>query len=157
MTPTTAPRCEPPEGMRDQDGWHWVQQGEFAPTLARWHPAGRADVGPLWTSIEHVYSAAPAYAVREWGWRYIAPVASAAEVEALQAERDALLADSRAAIKAHAQRAAEMVRLQERVAELETYGRAFVAWTKANEFTDPESMLVCAEWHNLCATVERKP
>lgn len=31
--------------------------------------------------------------------------------------------------------------------------RAFIYWIAANEFTDPEHMLVCAEWHNLCAAV----
>ena len=28
--------------------------------------------------------------------------------------------------------------------------REFIHWVTHNEFTDPENMLVCAEWSNLC-------
>jgi hypothetical protein len=38
--------------------------------------------------MHHVYSGTPRYAVREWGWRYLSPVATPTEVEALRRERD---------------------------------------------------------------------
>lgn len=76
-------RCEPPEHLRGVDGWHWVQPPVGNPHLARWHAAERLDVEPLWTSTHHVYSGTPRYAVREWGWRYVAPVTPPATVAAL--------------------------------------------------------------------------
>ena len=80
---TNEGRCEPPPEWRDRDGWHWVQAPVGEPHLARWHAAERDDVEPLWTSTHHVYSGTPRYAVREWGWRYIAPVTPPATVAAL--------------------------------------------------------------------------
>jgi hypothetical protein len=68
-------RCEPPEHLRGVDGWHWVQAPVGNPHLARWHAAERGDVEPLWTSTHHVYAETPRYVVRDWGWRYLAPVA----------------------------------------------------------------------------------
>jgi hypothetical protein len=32
--------------------------------------------------------------------------------------------------------------------------RQFIRWIAANDFTDPENMLVCAEWFNLCGAVD---
>lgn len=87
-------KCEPPEGLRGVDGWHWVQAPVGEPHLARWHAAERDDVEPLWTSTHHVYSGTPRYAVREWAWRYHSPVTPpavvAALVEALEAAQEAL-------------------------------------------------------------------
>ncbi|GEM_PF-4480452 len=80
---TNEGRCEPPPEWRDRDGWHWVQAPVGDPHLARWHAAKRPDVEPLWTSTHHVYSGTPRYAVREWGWRYLAPVTDHATVAAL--------------------------------------------------------------------------
>lgn len=82
MTDET-PRCEPPPELRDRDGWHWVRQAEFPPTLARWHPSENPDTEPLWTSTGHVYSGTPRYAAREWGYRYLAPATPPAVVAAL--------------------------------------------------------------------------
>jgi hypothetical protein len=31
--------------------------------------------------------------------------------------------------------------------------REFIHWVTHNEFADPENMLVCAEWSNLCGAV----
>lgn len=76
-------RCEPGPEWRGVDGWHWVQAPVGDPHLARWHAAERDDVEPLWTSTHHVYSGTPRYAVREWGWRYLAPVTPPATVAAL--------------------------------------------------------------------------
>jgi hypothetical protein len=67
--------CRPPEHLRDRDGWHWVETPLREPHLARWHAAERGDVEPLWTSTHHVCAGTPRYVVREWGWRYLAPVA----------------------------------------------------------------------------------
>jgi len=80
---TDETRCEPPPELRGVDGWHWVQAPVGEPHLARWHAAERDDVEPLWTSTHHVYSGTPRYVVREWGWRYIAPVTPPAVVAAL--------------------------------------------------------------------------
>jgi len=33
--------------------------------------------------------------------------------------------------------------------EIEQRSRDFLRWVTANGFTDPENMLVCAEWENL--------
>lgn len=79
----TATKCEPLEELRGVDGWHWVQAPVGEPHLARWHPAERDDIEPLWTSTHHVYSGTPRYVVREWGWRYLAPAATPATVRAL--------------------------------------------------------------------------
>lgn len=35
------------------------------------------------------------------------------------------------------------------------YVLEFIYWVEHNPFTDPEGMLVCAEWHNLCSVVGR--
>jgi hypothetical protein len=90
----TDARCEPPEGLRERDGWHWVRTPVGEPHLARWHAAERADVEPLWTSTHHVYSGTPRYVVREWGWRYLAPVATPDTVRALVEALDGLLEDT---------------------------------------------------------------
>jgi hypothetical protein len=82
------PKCEPPEELREVDGWHWVQAPVGDPLLARWHAADRPGIEPLWVSTHHVYSGTPRYAAREWGWRYLCPVLTPAEAEALRAERD---------------------------------------------------------------------
>lgn len=41
----------------------------------------------------------------------------------------------------------------DRAIELERTARAFLFWVTHNEFTDPENMLVCAEWSNLCGAL----
>lgn len=88
----TDARCEPPEGLRETDGWHWVQAPVGEPLLARWHVADNPDTEPLWTSTHHVYSGTPRYAAREWGWRYLCPVLTPTEAATLRAERDAAYA-----------------------------------------------------------------
>jgi hypothetical protein len=76
-------RCEPPERLREVDGWHWVETPLREPHLARWHAAERGDVEPLWTSTHHICAGTPRYVVREWGWRYLAPAAPPDLVRAL--------------------------------------------------------------------------
>lgn len=95
-------QCEPPEGLRDRDGWHWVQAPVGEPHLAKWFAASSSRGKPLWDSDQHIYTATPRYAAREWGLRYLAPVATPAEVEALRGERDAALERERQAMSASA-------------------------------------------------------
>lgn len=82
-------RCEPPEELRGVDGWHWVcvQNGE--PMVAQWFMSSREGIEPLWRNIYTQQTATPAWAAREWEWRYISPVLTPAEVATLRAERDA--------------------------------------------------------------------
>ena len=98
-------RCEPPEHLRGVDGWHWVQAPVGNPHLARWHAAERGDVEPLWTSTHHVYAETPRYVVRDWGWRYLAPVAPPdlvrELVEALEEARNELCVYEDAATGEH--------------------------------------------------------
>lgn len=75
-------RCEPPEELRGQDGWHWLRREDReAPMLcSQWHPAGWWDIAPFGSrgvSPEDRH---------KWGWRYLAPVTPPAEVERLRAE-----------------------------------------------------------------------
>lgn len=78
---TPPPRCEPPPELRGVDGWHWVAMYSYE--------------RPLWWSGDHDTPAwivpgggrvSPETASRH-GYRYIAPAATPAEVEALRAER----------------------------------------------------------------------
>lgn len=81
-------RCEPPEELRGVDGWHWVQYGDDGKEfIARWSAARAAPhsgLEPLWARYGE--NATPVWASAHWDWRYLAPVATPAEVEALRAE-----------------------------------------------------------------------
>ena len=79
-------RCEPPEELRGVDGWHWVQASVGEPHLAKWFAAPNRGIEPLWDSDHHIYTATPSCAAREWGLRYLAPVATSAEVDEVRAE-----------------------------------------------------------------------
>jgi hypothetical protein len=64
-------------------------------------------------------------------------------------------ADERAEIVAKYAVKAEMARYRTdgpngAAPDLEQRVREFIYWVTHNEFTDPENMLVCAEWSNLC-------
>ena len=76
MTPE---RCEPPPELRDVDGWHWVKCGDDDPEVVRWQHDG----GGIWCM--GTGSPRPAYAY-SLGWRYLAPVSTPAEVDALRAD-----------------------------------------------------------------------
>ena len=107
----TEERCEPPPELRGVDGWHWVQPHQWAAIPARWHAAPHDGLEPLWASTHHVASGTPAWAADEWGWRYLAPVATPEEVAALRAEvarAGAVCADM----------GAEIVRLRAEVASM---------------------------------------
>ncbi len=66
-------KCEPPEELRGVDGWHWVQWNNDAPECALW-------IGGF--SWEHEDFG-------DRGWRYISPILTPTESDALRAERDA--------------------------------------------------------------------
>jgi hypothetical protein len=81
-------RCEPPEELRGVDGWHWVRNRFGYVAVRRWlcgpYPAWRS--GGMPSTPDGAFTA---------GYRYLAPVATPAEVEALRRERD----EARAALK----------------------------------------------------------
>jgi len=82
----TETRCEPPPELRGVDGWHWVQVHDWPPRLAEWQVAPHDGRQPLWKDYERQRSATPDWAAREWGYRYLSPVLTPAEVAALRAE-----------------------------------------------------------------------
>lgn len=72
-------RCEPPEELRDVDGWHWLTGHNpvlWIADLEEWE-WGEDD----WVTPEAAY---------RYGYRYLAPVATHAEVAALRAEVERL-------------------------------------------------------------------
>lgn len=69
-------RCEPPPELRERDGWHWVQAGERAAECWRWTSFGR-----YWQST----TAMSVLQATSYGYRYLSPVLTPAEVEALRA------------------------------------------------------------------------
>ena len=83
-------RCEPPEELRGVGGLHWVQWPEGPPQLLRWRYVPK--IGAFgWTLSAHSTTAEGA---TNASWRYLAPVATPAEVAALRAERDAARAQA---------------------------------------------------------------
>lgn len=81
-----ADRCEPPEGLRYLDGWHWV----FAdrPVVCQWLPADDYTRTAGWKMPSaNFYNPITAY---NRGYRYLAPVTPPAEVAALRAEIERL-------------------------------------------------------------------
>lgn len=70
-------RCEPPEGLRGVHGWHWCKDHMARELLCFWvfAPSGARWDGGI--SPDKAFAA---------GWRYLAPVATPAEVNALRAE-----------------------------------------------------------------------
>jgi len=72
-------RCEPPEELRGVDGWHWLTEQNPVLWIAdrqEWE-WGEDD----WVTPEAAY---------RYGYRYLAPVATPAEVDALRAEVEQL-------------------------------------------------------------------
>lgn len=70
----TVERCEPPEELRGVDGWHWLMPSDGEP----------GDETP-WEWCDGCWIATHPLPP---GWRYLSPVATPAEVEALRAERN---------------------------------------------------------------------
>lgn len=75
-------RCEPPEELRGVDGWHWVQAD-----ADRLHPA-KWSVHDEWWDLIHISGSA--WEIGQLGYRYVAPVATPAEVKALRARVERL-------------------------------------------------------------------
>ena len=88
MTADTPSRCEPPPELRSVDGLYWVCGRSGLTMPAHWYASPRDGIEPLWRNLFTQQTGTPAWAAAEWGWRYLAPVATPAEVEALRAERD---------------------------------------------------------------------
>lgn len=77
-------RCEPPPELRGVDGWHWVQLSRSEePTIARWKASC------AWWNASGLGTVS-AESAGNFGYIYIAPVATPAEVDAIRAERDTL-------------------------------------------------------------------
>lgn len=79
-------RCEPPPELRGVDGWHWVQRTSDPPVVLWWVPGIQGFDG-RW--LTYGGNQLLPFSMAEDGWRYVAPVATPDEVEALRAERDA--------------------------------------------------------------------
>lgn len=86
----SADRCEPPPELRGVDGWHWVDNGREPPFPRFFEASDRDDMEPVWLRPGSDLTATPAWAAKHWRWRYIAPVATSAEVAALRAEVERL-------------------------------------------------------------------
>jgi hypothetical protein len=75
-------KCEPPEELRGMDGWHWCALfGHTEPAPERWIAERQ-----MWWDLGATY-AAPSIAAAA-GYRYLCPVLTPAEADALRAERD---------------------------------------------------------------------
>ena len=80
-------RCEPPPELRGVDGWHWVMVGDGPEEIAQWFAGIGGTICGWWMGG----NSAPQS--QEWieddhgePMRYLYPVATPAEVEALQYE-----------------------------------------------------------------------
>ena len=76
-------RCEPPEELRGVDGWHWLTHPKWGEWPTRYSASCHAGVWPIWQCPDSNWTTPAAH--RE-GWRYLATVATPAEVDALRAE-----------------------------------------------------------------------
>ena len=79
----TAPaRCEPPEHLRDRDGWHWLDWPDYGLVCLQWESLLQSFwFGDQWANPKWFY---------ERGYRYLCPAPTPAEIAA-QAEREARL------------------------------------------------------------------
>lgn len=73
-------RCEPPEELRDKDGWHWLHHPGWGEWPARYSAPCHAGIWPIWRCPDSNWTTPSAY--RE-EWRYVAPVTPPATVAAL--------------------------------------------------------------------------
>lgn len=139
-------RCEPPEELRGVHGRHWCKDHMSRVLLCFWV------VAPSGARWEGVISPEQAFAA---GRRYLAPVTPPAEVDALRAEASEWCQKVQLFEDRIHKLSAELAAAR----EVEQCARDFVAWVTApaNEFTDPENMLVCGEWHGLCAAIKDTP
>lgn len=73
-------RCEPPEELRGVDGDHWLQRGGDKPEILRWQHEG------LWLNVPPAYAASRPEHAAYLGYRYLCPVLTPAEADALRQE-----------------------------------------------------------------------
>lgn len=78
-TTTMSDRCEPPPELRHRDGWHWMSL-RGAPLFG------------LWTAKKMGWTMGGPEHTARLGYRYLAPVPTPAEIEALRAENERLRA-----------------------------------------------------------------
>jgi hypothetical protein len=124
-------RCEPLLELRGVDGWHWVRWANGKRQPMAWDTQwGLAP--PRWNWLGG--SRTPEEAA-DAGWEYIEPVLTIVEVEALRAERDALLAEKTAyespAWEANESLNAAADMLRDRVAKLEDALNDAAQWHEA--------------------------
>lgn len=149
-------RCEPPAHLRGVDGEHHIYYHPVGtivrgnPVVARW---GARYQG--WWADHLELRGYDAAMVASMGWRYLAPVVPPAEVDALRAE----VSEWCQKVQLFEDRIHKLSAELAAAREVEQCARDFVAWVTApaNEFTDPENMLVCGEWHGLCAAIKDTP
>lgn len=94
-------------------------------------------------------------AIAAWNRR-----AGADEVEKLRAERDAMAKQAGECSAGYETMEREITTLRAELAaarEIEQRSRDFLRWVTSNGFTDPENMLVCAEWENLRTALGATP
>lgn len=131
-----APKCEPPEELRGVDGWWWVSLDGGEPEVARWVTGGAASsVSGWWLNGNRKPHSADWIERDEGAVTCLEPPLTPAEAATLRAERDAAVADAA------------------RLRDVEKWARDFTHWATQGVFTDPENMLVCAEWHGLRAAL----
>ena len=82
-------RCEPPEGMREVEGHHWLKYSTTPPEVHEW--VLRGDGLFYWQRRDRWNSPSGAW---ERGWRYVARVTPPAEVAALHEEIAKLRAEN---------------------------------------------------------------
>lgn len=77
MTEKTT-RCEPADGLRDRDGWHWLQSIPSGQNyVAKWTASDK-----FWSMGQYVFSSV-SKGRTGLKYRYLVPVPSPAEIEAL--------------------------------------------------------------------------
>lgn len=76
-------RCEPPEALRQVDGWHWLTDPNGQPYADQW----TAKVGKSPTDLGSWDGYSPE---QQWadGYRYVCPIPSPAELAALRGENE---------------------------------------------------------------------
>ena len=105
-------RCEPPEELRGRDGWHWVTLfGHTEPAPEKWLAGIQ-----MWFRLGATY-AAPSIAAAA-GYRYIAPVATPAEVDRLHKRVNFLERRDANFVEVNATLRAEVARLRDALEDM---------------------------------------
>lgn len=107
-------RCEPPPELRSVDGWHWVDADRPIVCMWQWDPWNDTGAWKMPGSI--IWGPDSAH---RHGYRYLSPVATSAEVEALRVERDAFAQQAGECSGGYQTLEREVTTLLARVARLE--------------------------------------